>query len=164
MAEVRRQRRQTSAGRGYNTRAYVEGNTVRKIQTVPETKPQENAQVSHSARRNRERALNMSPGFVLFLAAAGVAILLCCVSYIQTKSAITSKAQTVAALETEYSQLKADNDAYYSQVSTSVDMETVKAIAIKRLGMRYATDDQLMTYQTERSSYVRQYQDVPEAK
>ena len=82
-------------------------------------------------------------------------------SYLQIKSELTGKAKTLAALESEYSQLKADNDAYYSQVSSSADIEKIKAIAIKRLGMKYATDDQIITYETERSSYVKQYQDVP---
>ena len=70
----------------------------------------------------------------------------------------------MAALESELSQLKEDNDAYYSQVTSNVDLTSIKKIAIGRLGMKYPSDDQTVTYETSRSSYVRQYQDVPDSK
>ena len=142
---------------------YVDGNTVRKIQEEPadmagraQKKP-----VSQAAKRNRQKATSTSLGFMFFLAAVCVAIVFACVSYLQLKSELTGKAKTLATLESEYSQLKADNDAYYSQVSSSADIEKIKAIAIKRLGMKYATEEQIITYETERSSYLKQYQDVP---
>ena len=142
---------------------FVDVNTVRKIQEEPadmagraQKKP-----VSQAAKRNRQKATSTSLGFMFFLAAVCVAIVFACVSYLQLKSELTGKAKTLATLESEYSQLKADNDAYYSQVSSSADIEKIKAIAIKRLGMKYATEEQIITYETERSSYVKQYQDVP---
>ncbi len=72
--------------------------------------------------------------------------------------------KTVASLESELTQLKEDNDAYYSQVTSNVDLNRIKKIAIGRLGMKYPSEDQKMTYETSGSSYVRQYQDVPESK
>ncbi len=72
--------------------------------------------------------------------------------------------KSVAALESELTQLKEENDAYYSQVMTSVDLNSIKKIAIGELGMKYPSEDQVITYKTQRSSYVRQYQDVPEAE
>ena len=70
----------------------------------------------------------------------------------------------MAALESDLSELKEDNDAYYSQVAASTDLDKIKKTAIERLGMKYPSDEQIMTYETKRGSYVRQYQDVPEAK
>ena len=72
--------------------------------------------------------------------------------------------KNVAALESELSQLKEDNDAYYSQVTSNVDLSRIKKIAMSRLDMKYPSDDQIMTYTTAASSYVRQYQDVPDTK
>lgn len=142
---------------------YVDGNTVRKIQEEPADMAGrvQKKSVSQTAKRNRQKATSTSLGFMVFLAVVCVAIVFACVSYLQLKSELTGKAKALATLESEYSQLKADNDAYYSQVSSSADLEKIKAIAIKRLGMKYATEDQIITYETERSSYVKQYQDVP---
>lgn len=174
-----------------NRGAYIEGNTARRLQEVPakraysQQKPParkrvkasetsgstrsslssaSSHQLSREAQRNREKAMNMSRGFVIFLALVSVAILFGCVHYLQLKSEVTAKMKTVAALETQLTELKEDNDAYESQVTSNVDLNTIKKIAIGRLGMRYPSDDQKMTYETSQSSYVRQYQDIPESE
>ena len=163
---------------------YVDGNAVRRLQEVParpyqapgvqtarrvrENMPERPAaqprQLSREAQRNREKAKSMGRGFVLFLAVVSVAVLFCCVNYLQLKSDLTGKMKTVAALETELSQVKEDNNAYESQVTSDVDLNTIKKLAIGRLGMNYPTDDQKKTYSMPSNSYVRQYQEVPESK
>ena len=150
------------------TRVYVDGNTVRKIQESPRSRrqlPQQRRRaVSKATRKNRAKAMSMTRGFVVFLTVVLIAILFSCVNYLHTKSQITAQMKSVAALESELTQLKEENDAYYSQVMTSVDLNSIKKIAIGELGMKYPSEDQVITYKTQRSSYVRQYQDVPEAE
>lgn len=162
---------------------YVDGNTARRLQEVPRkrTRPaQQNRkrvrpaakkpaeQVTHKlskeTQKNREKAMSMNVGFVAFLALVSAAVLFFCVNYLQLKAEITGKMSEVATLEAELTQLKEDNDAYYSQVTSDVDLTEIKKIAIGRLGMKYPSKEQTMTYKTARSSYVRQYQDVPESK
>lgn len=178
-AETARRSR-NSTGNGRNI--YVEGTTARRLAEVPEREyypvqaparrrrqePQKSARpvrpVSATAQKNRDKAMSMSGGFVVFLAVVSAAILFFCIHYIQLKSQITASMKNVAALEAELSELKEDNDAYYSQVTSNVDLTRIKKIAITRLGMKYPSDDQVMTYTTAPSSYVRQYQDVPDSK
>ncbi len=142
--------------------AYIEGNTARQVQALPrERQKREQPSVSKATRKNRERAQSMSMVFVLFLGVVSVAVLYTCVQFLQLKSQITGSIQNIAGLESEYSQLKADNDAYESQLNASVDLEQVKEAAMGRLGMRYPADNQVITYQMPKGSYVRQYQEVP---
>lgn len=163
---------------------YVDGNAVRRLQEVParpyqapgvqtarrvrENMPERPAaqprQLSREAQRNREKAKSMGRGFVVFLAVVSVAVLFCCVNYLQLKSELTGKIKTVASLETELSQIKEDNNAYESQVTSDVDLNTIKKLTIGRLGMNYPKDDQKKTYTMPSNSYVRQYQEVPESK
>ena len=164
---------------------YVDGNTVRRLQEVPSrsremteaqiakrkktSRPASQSekrrqQLSKEAQRNREKAKSMGRGFVVFLAVVSVAVLFCCVNYLQLKSELTGKIKTVASLETELSQIKEDNNAYESQVTSDVDLNTIKKLAIGRLGMNYPKDDQKKTYTMPSNSYVRQYQEVPESK
>lgn len=177
---ARRTARAVRSARGM----YVDGNTARRLQEVPSTRKrpaqpkrrrtasqtQRTAalarakQLSREAQRNREKAMSMNRGFVVFLAAVSAAVLFFCVNYIQLKSEITGRMKDVAALESELTQLKEENDAYLSQVTSNVDLTKIKQTAIGRLGMKYPSDDQTMTYQTARSSYVRQYQDIPDSK
>ena len=64
------------------TRTYIDGNTVRKVSYAepvrrqPEADPRKESRAR--AKRNRENAKRMTPGFVVFLAAASVAFLLIC--------------------------------------------------------------------------------------
>ena len=175
-------RRNTNSAQ--NARMYVDGNTVRKLQEVParpyypkqaparERKSAQPQQIRHAkpktvseeVRQNRERAMGIGKGYVIFLAVVCTAMLFFCIHYLQLKSEITSSMKTVAALESELSDLKEDNDAYYSQVTSNVDLNTIKKIAIGRLGMKYPSEEQIMTYETEGNSYVRQYQDIPDIK
>ena len=164
---------------------YVDGNTVRRLQEVPArsremteaqiakrkkiSRPASQSekrrqQLSKEAQRNREKAKSMGRGFVVFPAVVSVAVLFCCVNYLQLKSELTGKIKTVASLETELSQIKEDNNAYESQVTSDVDLNTIKKLAIGRLGMNYPKDDQKKTYTMPSNSYVRQYQEVPESK
>lgn len=144
---------------------YLDGNTVRRVQTLPQAQPQRKLlPVSKTARRNRERAQSMSMIFVVFLALVSVAVLFTCVRFLQLKSQITGSIQSIADLETEYSQLKADNDAYESQINLSVDLQEVKKTAMGRLGMKYPAENQVITYELPKGGHVRQYQEVPEAE
>ena len=143
---------------------YVEGTAVRNLQTAPqhrEADRRRRQQVSRNTARNRARALQMSRGYVVFLAVICVATMFSCVQYLQLKAELTSQMKTVAAMETQLSELKADNDVYYSEVLASVDLEKIRQTAITKLGMDYATEDQVVHYSTKGNSYVRQYQDVP---
>lgn len=105
--------------------------------------------------------MSMGRGFVTFLAVVSVAVLFCCVNYLQLKAELTGRIKSVAGLESEWAQLKEENDAYESQVTSEVDLDQIREIAIGRLGMNYPTDSQKKTYSVPSSSYVRQYQDVP---
>jgi len=167
--------------------AYIQGNTVRRLQEVPERKYPPQVQerrrqqlqeqkksavpvsatkqaVSRQAQKNREKAMAMNKGFVVFLTAVSVAVLFTCINFLQVKSQITSSMKHVASLESELAQLKEDNDAYYSKVTSNVDIAQIKKKAMGELGMKYPSDDQVETYTTDGNSYVRQYQDLPESK
>ena len=51
------------------------------------------------------------------------------------------------------------------QLSKEAQKNRQKATAMNwRLGMKYPSDDQTVTYSTSGNSYVRQYQDIPDSK
>ena len=181
--------RGTTARRNPNTvrhsrEVYVQGNAVKRLQEVPHRTDlpdvkerrrlaQEREQkksavpatpakqvVSRQAQRNREKAMAMNKGFVMFLTAVSVAVLFTCINFLQVKSEITASMKHVASLESELAQLKEDNDAYYSQVTSDMDISEIKKKAIGELGVKYPSENQVQTYTTEGNSYVRQYQDV----
>ena len=144
------------------TYVYVDGTAVRKLQTAPQ--PQErrqNPSASQRTKRNRERALSMNLGYVLFLTAAAVVTVFMCVNFLQLQAMETRLQKEVTSLETQLDAAILENDSDYNRIMTSVDMEQVKNVAMNELGMVYAKKSQIVTYEIENSDYVRQYTDVP---
>lgn len=137
----------------------MDGNTVRRVEEVPQRKKK---QVSTATQKNRARNMQMSKGYVMFLAVMCVAVLFACVHFLKLKSELTEQKSQLTSEELKYSQLKAENDAYYSETISSVDLDAIRKKAIEELGMKFPTEDQIKYYTPGGSSYVRQYQDVPE--
>lgn len=153
--------------KNYNYRMdpYIEGNVVRKperVNAVPQRRQEEiKPSVSKKTRKNREKAQQINFAYVLFLLAAAVATLFVCVKFLQLQAESTTRRKAVASLESQLSTLKMENDAAYEEAVSSVDLERVKDIAVNELGMVYADQGQIITYDSQDSDYVRQYESVP---
>lgn len=150
-----------------NTSTYQYGNTARQFQVVPN--PYEKSEVdkprlSNSARKNREKALNMNFGYVVFLAVAAIVTLFVCISYLNLQAEMTQKVKNISSLEKEVADLRSDNDETYNRINNATDLDYIKKVAMEDLGMVYASEKQVVLYNNEESDYVRQYSDIPEAK
>ena len=146
--------------------AYVYGNTIRK-ETLPKTKehisPDKPRQTSRQVRKNRNKALHMSAGYVLFLAIAAIAALIVCTGYLKLQSEITSRSRNIASLQEELTDLKEDNTTRYNAVLNSVNLEEIREKAINELGMVYASPEQIIKYKSPTSNTVKQYEDIPKS-
>ena len=145
----------------YENSVYVQGNTARRLQAVPDRTNEPVRKVSARTRKNRERAKHMNIGSVLSMAVAMVAAGFILTWYLTLQSDITNSIKHIAALESELNQLKRDNDENYSRITSDIDLEEVKRVAIQELGMTYAKEGQIVTFNGEGSDYVRQTGDIP---
>lgn len=150
---------------------YVYGNAARKLERLPDNrnpykkktarpdvirKPKR--QTSKAVLRNRSAAKSMGPGFVMFLSMISIVLIFCCISYLQARSGLTYKMKEVANAESQLADMKQDNTAYEAQLVSSVDINKVKEIAIKKLGMKYPSNEQKMTYKLDHEQgYIKQY-------
>ena len=147
----------------YRENVYVQGSTARKLQALPayeQDRPQR--KISNRTRRNRERALHMNIGTVLSMAVAMVAAALILTVYLTLQSDITNSIKHIASLESTLNDLKMENDENYNRITSSVDLEEVKRIAIQELGMRYAEEGQIIRFNGEGSDYIRQVGEIPD--
>lgn len=151
---------------------YVNGSTVRQIGAQPvrreridrrqEEINKQKKRRQNAARRNRERALHMSRGYVAFLTICVGIVAFAAVSLIQIQSQVTQRMEHIAALQSQITDMKADNDARYKEIVTSVDLEQIKDVAINELGMQYATEEQIVFFSVENDNFMDQYSDIPE--
>lgn len=144
------------------SRYYTEGNTVRKLDMPDATPRQPQKKANNTARKNRDRAKHMSAGYVLFLSAALLASGIILINYIGLQSDITNSIQHISSLEKQLNDLKLANDEEYSRITSSVNLEEIKRVAIQELGMQYAQEGQIVSFASESNDYVKQVADIPQ--
>lgn len=147
---------------------YIEGNVVRKREAVPKYEPQPQKSREElererrrrlAAKRNQQKALVMNRGYVAFLTAATVVCLAVCLLFVHIQSDITTRMANITSLETQISEIKAENTATEKRIETTMNMDQVKAAAAG-MGLAYPTSDQIQYYSVENSDYMNQYGDV----
>lgn len=157
----------TNNHKGYGQRQmYIYGNTVRQEDVMPRTvsdaRPRRKKETSRLVRRNRNKAFNISPAYACFLAVAAVAAVMLCVSYLQLQSEIVSRSESITVLQEELAEITEANNTAYQAAEDSVDLETVRNIAVNELGMVYAAQGSVAEYDSPESSYVKQYSEIPQ--
>lgn len=158
------------------TQAYVEGNTVRRLNTMPEREygadreirerenreREQDRRARRAAQKNRERAMQMSPAYLVFLTLAVILTVGVCVCYIQLQSDISSRMRNIASLESQILDLQMENDAAMKRIETSVDLDEIKNTAMNEMGMVYPGEEQIIYFTVDTNDYMNQYQDIPE--
>ena len=84
------------------------------------------------------------------------------INYISLQSDITNSVQNISRLEKELYVLKLANDEEYTRITSNVDLEEIKRIAIQELGMQYAEEGQIVSFASESNDYVKQIADIPD--
>ncbi|MBR1910081.1 MAG: cell division protein FtsL [Lachnospiraceae bacterium] len=140
--------------RGNNT--YVYGNTARALRPI-EQEVRSPRRLSTKSRKNIKRDSAMNPGFMIFMTLAMVLTGIVCVQYIRLQSSLTTYVNTISAMEIELQSLRAENDDYESRIKGAIGLENIKKRAMDDLGMTYASDDQIVTYNSDGTDYVRQF-------
>ncbi len=172
------QQRDEEARKG-RTISYIDGNTVRKLQPSRQQRSEEThreyeerrrrereqqqrqKEIRAAARRNQERALSISPGYVAFLMCAMVVMALVFGSYLRLQAQVSGQIKNVASLEQEAVSLEAENDALEKKIETSVDLESIRDRAMRELGMVYPSEGQIQYFDIGSSDYMNQYKEIP---
>lgn len=141
---------------------YIQGNTARKLDIQRQMEEPPRKKLSNSTRKNREKAFYMNFPYVLFLVTALFVMGVVLVGYIQLQAEITNSVKNISKLESQLNDLKLENDEAYSRITSSVDLEEIRRIAIGELGMHYAEEGQVITYSVDGSDYVKQFTDIPD--
>lgn len=167
--------RYSSRYHGYSSKerhTYVDGNTVRRIDTLPrrseeERRREEERRKRLLRRRILEQPVHM-PGMdrvsIVFLAAAVAVTLYVCFTYIQTQNQVYEQKNQVVRMEYSIASQKESNADAYQEILDSVDLSEVYDKATGKLGMVQARDNQIHTYKSKKSDTVKQYGVIPEVR
>lgn len=139
--------------------AYMYDSTARDLQIQRRLEEEPQKQLSNETRKNREKAHHMSFGYVAFLIGALFACGMVLINYIQLQAELTNKMQEASRLESELNSLKLANDEAYSRITSNIDLEEIKRVAIGELGMTYAEEGQIISYTNDSHDYMRKVSD-----
>lgn len=144
--------------------SYVYGNTARKENTAPlHQQERQPKAVNPRVKKNQRNALHMNRGYVVFLAVAAMVALFACVQYLQLQSEVTTRSKNVTSLQRQLENKKEANTTKYNVIMDSINLEKVRDRAMNDLGMVYATEGQIITYEDPTSNSVVQYSSIPES-
>lgn len=155
---------------GSRARSYHYGYQYGTAATAPvrETNPrgsrrseQEQRQIANTrTEARRAQAPGMNPALIVFLFGMVALMCLCLFQYISLQAAVTASVEEIASYESTLSSLRSANDETYNEIVASVDLEAIKSRAMNELGMAYAEEDQIISYEGDTSDYVHQVQEV----
>ena len=84
------------------------------------------------------------------------------IGYLDVNSSIAQKRKEAIEIERQYDTLKAMNDSDLEEINASVDLKEIYNTAVNDLGMVFANNNQVVTYDDHEASYVRNYEDIPD--
>ncbi|MCR5468597.1 MAG: hypothetical protein K6F37_06520 [Lachnospiraceae bacterium] len=151
------------------TNYYVDGNTVRKLHGEPEERrrraeearrKKQHRENVRAAKKNQEMARHMNFGYVFFLSLATALVMASSIFYINIQTDVNRHLRTIANLESQVSDLRADNEALERKIATSVDIDTIRSKASNELGMHYASEGQIKVFSVDEGDYMNQYADL----
>ncbi len=155
-----------------NGAGYIRGSAApKRIDEVPVRIPRRQEQLSEeeqrrkrterNVQRNRAKATRIGGLFTLLIVGAMAVMLFTCAKYIALTNSKSDNAKKITALQDELGELKESNDRKEQMIDTSIDYEYIYNVATDKLGMIYASEDQIVKYPGGESEYVIQFRDVP---
>lgn len=151
---------------GKPTESYVEGNTVRKMTSVPKRKeePKPERHIKQYPQRQPVRLPGISPRAFVFLTCMLCAVLYMGFNYLSLQGNVRQQKASIVAMQSQIAQEREDNDETRQAVLDSVDISEIYKKATKKLKMIQAQDNQIYTYKNKKSDMVKQYADIPGAE
>lgn len=111
--------------------------------------------------RQHKNAMRVNKLMTTYMVMVAFMVCVLFVGYVYLQNDITTRLNSIASLETQLSQINADNKAAESRIATTSNLNEIKNVAINDLGMVYASTSQIVYYNVDSTDYMSQYKDIP---
>lgn len=136
---------------------YLYGSAAPKLEPTSQRRPlREEERRPQRKQKVQAKPYPVNMPLLVLSIVAFVALGAMMIQYIRLNSEITAITAANTKLESQISDLRAENDEYYGRIMNSVDLEKVREVAIMDLGMVYASEGQVITYDSHMNDYVEQ--------
>lgn len=145
---------------------YTEGNAVRRVR--PDSDVYENPlreerrrQSKRSSRKSQKELSSINMASCVILIFAITITLFTCIDFIKIQAEVSSLNTRIIQSEKELSNLKDENRIRKTQLDASVDLNEIYDVASNELGMVVPNDDQVIYFESVKSGFVKQYENIP---
>ena len=146
-------------------RIFADGNTVRKekvYETVRMTRPRRPLQKTERQKQVIRKVDRQKKAIRFSCIGFSVAVLVALCVVMLTMVVKNSDLNTdISKLETEWEELRSQNDSKEYDMNVSVDLNYVVQVATQELGMVRSTAGQIRTYDSSDSEYLKQLAEIP---
>ena len=118
--------------------------------------------VSRPVPQERRKSIRIGLPTVVMLFLALAAVIYISYGYLYLSASVDDHMDQVEVLEKQLENLRTENDALEQSIDTSIDLSYVYDVAINKLGMVHAGENNTIKYQKTESEYVRQYESITE--
>lgn len=147
------------------TPPYQFGNTARKIAPRPYYNNEDEIRRRQQERIERKKKakprLRVDKVSVFLTCITFAAVMVVGIFYIHTQFESIYLSKSVIKLEGEIVELEKINKASMTELENNVDLKGIYKKATRELGMEKATQDQIYTYESKKSTQIRQHGSVP---
>ncbi len=151
---------------------YIDGSTARKLEAAPARKKAPEKRVSRQPEARRkprvnekaQKALAFNLKYTVFVITSVVIMLSACIAMLYMESRVSIQQANINELETQLETIQEENAAYRINLENMYTLDEIYDVATNELGMVYAEKGQIVYYDSANEDYVKQYQDVPEAR
>ncbi|TCT16849.1 hypothetical protein EDC18_101145 [Natranaerovirga pectinivora] len=140
-----------------NRKYYVDGNLARPLHVVEEKVQHSNVFVEKRKLRKRNNYL----GYKITLTCTILMTLFMCVFYLSKELSVSSQRNLIVRLENQYKQIVNENDMLIGHTMPKWDLDEIYVIATNELGMIHPAGEQVIFYNQESVSYMKQFAQVP---
>ena len=152
----------------FSTYHYEDGNAARYLESthLPTREDLRREQIEQKRQEKRKRLNHhrrkkqASRRLAFFIATSAVVIGLYFVAYVHIQNQITTSMGNISSLEKEITQIKTENAALKSRISTTANLSKIQKTAIKDLGMVYASSSQIVYYSVNDDDFMNQYEEI----
>lgn len=144
-----------------NNNGYVYGNVALQLEPIKKAQTSEQKRTNRHVEKNREKAFAMNLPTIACLTIVIMVAFTICIQYLSLQSTIRVRLNNIKKMQSQLENMITDNDVLELNISNSTDLNSVYQRATEEFGMSYPSQDQIVTYDSVESEYVRQYDNIP---
>lgn len=146
------------------TTPYIYGSAVRNWETarpLPDDEFERRRQRQHRSRRQTKPKVRVDKVAVCFTCLTFLAVMAAGILYLRLQFQSTYLNKSVVNLQSEVVEMEKENAAAERELDNDVDLTAIYNWATRELGMVAATEDQIDTYESRKSTQIRRHGNVP---